>query len=163
MRPVLIALLALSFLSGCTAPVAAPTAMKAGVLAAKKNTSTKSAVVTVPASVFAYMEDHHAQLLEKYADADTKVHVTVTLVASRDGFKRERLEAKLPKEAFEETGTDRAFVLGMLNGGVQPGEYTYYMVMTGMVVRQGQTRAYMDTLPDFYVSDHGKNYRTTLK
>lgn len=163
MRHLLVAALALALLAGCGISPTHLAAPKAGVLAAKKNTSTKAALVKVPAEVFAYMEDHLAELKKKHEDADTKVHVTVKLVASRDGFKREKLEAQLPAKALAETGTDREFMLGMLNGGVEPGEYSYYLVMSGIVARQGRTRAYMDVLDDFFVSDYGRNYEVTLK
>lgn len=163
MRSLLLAAFALALLAGCGTSSFSPAAPKAGALAARKQTNTKAAIIAVPASVFAYMEAHHAKLLAAHDAPGTKVHVAVKLVASRDGFKREKLEATLPAEAFGETGTDRAFTLGMLNGNVQPGEYSYYLVMQGTVVRQGQSRAYLDVLDDFYVSDLGKNYRATLK
>lgn len=160
----MVALVTLMTLAGCGQAIApnASTTHATGV-AARVNTSTKSALIYVPKSVFNYVEDHIDQLNKKYDEPGQTVHAVVKLVASKDNFKHDKHEYTFTKEQLDAKDTERYAMIGMLNADVTPGEYEYYMVVNGMVVKQLNNRAYMDTLDDFYVSNYGKNYKVTLK
>lgn len=168
MKPIALALMATLMLAGCgQTSVLAPqnnAGSKSGPMAARANTSTKSAIVRVPAGVMANMEDHYAQLQQKYNAPGQTLSAVVVLVASNDNFKRVRHEAKLPAaDLTKAPGTAHDFVVGMLNGGVTPGKYEYYLVMKAVVFTQGKNRLEAEELEDFYVSDFGRNYPVTLQ
>jgi ribosome-associated translation inhibitor RaiA len=160
----MVALVTLMTLAGCGRAIA-PNAqqLQGTTVQARVNTSTKSALIYVPKSVFNYVEDHLAKLNKQYDEPDQKVYATVKLVASRDNFKHDKHEYTFSQKQVEANDTERYAMLGMLNGDIAPGDYEYYLVVTGMVVKQVNNRAYMDTLDDFFVSNYGKNYKVTLK
>jgi hypothetical protein len=158
------ALAALVLLAGCgTAPVAPLAASHtAAALGARVNTSTHAALVTVPADVMNYMEDHYAQLTKKFNRSSDHVGVGVYLVMSNDHFKHDRHEAQLDPKSFPGSGS-REFMLGMVNGDIAPGPYEYYLVMRGLVSHSVPGSVSFDSLDDFYVSNYGKNYQVTIK
>jgi hypothetical protein len=160
----MVALVTLMTLAGCGQAMA-PNALhvQTGNVAARVNTSTKSALIYVPKTVFNYVEDHIDQLNKKYDEPGQTVHAIVKLVASKDNFKHDKHEYTFSKEQVDATNTERYAMIGMLNADITPGDYEYYLVVNGMVVKQVNNRAYMDTLDDFYVSNLGKNYKVTLK
>lgn len=150
-------------LGGCGTQMAPNAALRTNTgLAARVNTSTHAALVKVPASVMAFMEDHYNQLTKEHNKPGDHVAVGVYLVASRDGFKHDKHEVQLNPKDFPGSG-DREFMLGMVNADITPGDYQYYLVMRGLVSHSVPGNVSIDTLDDFYVSNYGKNYSITIQ
>lgn len=161
MKPIACALMVSFLLAGCgQAPGLAPSSAKVGTFAAKKNTSTRAAMVHVPADRMAVLADRYQQIKQKYAAPGQTVSAVIHVVVSNDGFKKVRHEAKMPAS---DLGGDHAFVVGMINAGVTPGNYEYYLVMKTVVFTQSKNRLEAEELEDFYVSDFGRNYPVVLQ
>ena len=143
-------------LAGCAhAPGLAPVRTGLGV-AAMVDTSRHRKAVSVPADVMSYVDDYQGRMHAQYDRGTRSVHMAVKLRASTDGF----------KHTFEATmgARDGKGAQGfMLDEDAPAGAITYYLVVQGTVVETGPNKLSVDNLPEFFVSDFGKNYQGTAK
>jgi hypothetical protein len=161
MRHCLITVLALSMLVGCgTSPTAIGGASRLETGAkALVDTSRHRHALVVPADVMAFADDYMTRQHAKYDKGGTAAHLGLKLVASADNFKS-NFEAAVDRFNPRNGGGPQTF---MLDENVPTGQLEYYLVVTGTVVTQARNSLKMDALPDFYVSNFGKNWRATVK
>lgn len=151
------AALALMVLAGCGHAPMAVVVRPGAATQALVDTSKHRHALTVPSSVMDIARDYMARTHKQYDQGDTTVHFTATVVASNDNF-RTKFTAAIEK--VESTKGDETV---MLDEDAPTGAVSYYVMVGGTTVATNGHYVAVNEIPDFYVSDYGKNYRATLK
>ncbi|MDB5101586.1 MAG: hypothetical protein JWM80_6007 [Cyanobacteria bacterium RYN_339] len=158
-RSTLIMAIAASLLAGCGAAPLAAQRVAAADLAAKVDTSRHRKSLVVPASVMAFADDYIEKQQAALNKGATSAHFLVTLEASANDFKR-TFDAKVDQTNPRNKGGSQTF---LLDEDCPSGELAYYMVVTGSVVTESKNGIKIDEVAPFFISNYGKNWKTTAR